>query len=539
MSSSRLAQSLTGDRLYNSLSSLVFLATSPDSPVSSTNRAWKDYTGLSDEELTSGWQAAIHPSDLSHALSAWETASLQGTPCSFEARLRRHDGAYRQHLVRLTRSEDHGSQWLGEAIDVEQSRQADEAKQAFDSSLELLAESLNYRQTLRKLARLLVPAWADICCVDVLGDSGTVERMEIAACYEGEAEVARALSVRDWRSAPGRIESIGDVVARGGSVFVPSVTPDWLEGVIPSLTEADAAAGLDARSAIFVPLRARHRTLGALALVTTRSKRVYTDEDLHTAKSVARRAGVSIDNARLYASSRQASRRLREASRAKDEFLGMMSHELRTPITTIYGNAQVLLRQIAKIERDALAAALSDVKDEAERLHLIIENLLALSRNQTSRHDDTEPILIARIIERMRLAHNRTFPGRQINLEFEDRGLCVSGNTTYVELIVRNLLNNAEKYSPRTEPIDILVTREGENTVVRIRDRGSGIAPSEFESVFQPFFRSPGVRDHISGVGIGLTVCKRLVEAQGGQIWALPREEGGIELGFALPTERE
>jgi PAS domain S-box-containing protein len=539
VSSSRLAQSLTGDRLYNSLSSLVFLATSPDSPVVSANRAWKDYTGWSDQELGSGWQAAVHPSDVSQALSAWEAAREQGAPCSFEARLRRHDGVYHRHLVRLTRSEDHGSQWLGEAIDVEQSHQADEARLGFDSSLELLAESLNYRQTLRKLARLLVPDWADICCVDVLGDAGTVERIEIAARYDGEAEVARGLSVRDWHSAPGRIESIGDVVARGGSVFVPSVTPDWLEGVIPSIAEADAAAGLDACSAIFVPLRARHRTLGALALVTTRSKRVYTDEDLHTAKSVARRAGVSIDNARLYASSRQASRRLREASRAKDEFLGMMSHELRTPITTIYGNAQVLLRQIATIERDALAAALSDVKDEAERLHLIIENLLALSRNQTSRHDDTEPILIARIIERMRLAHNRTFPGRQINLEFEDRGLCVSGNTTYVELIVRNLLNNAEKYSPRTEPIDILVTREGENTVVRIRDRGSGIAPSEFESVFQPFFRSPGVRDHISGVGIGLTVCKRLVEAQGGQIWALPREEGGIELGFALPTERE
>jgi K+-sensing histidine kinase KdpD len=198
----------------------------------------------------------------------------------------------------------------------------------------------------------------------------------------------------------------------------------------------------------------------------------------------------------------------------------------------------VLLRQVATIEREALASALSDVKDEAERLHLIIENLLALARTE-ARRDESEPILIARVLERMRQAHNRTFPSRQISLDFDDRTLCVTGNTAYLELVVRNLLNNAEKYSPRGLPIDIAVSREGDRTVVRIRDQGYGIAPDEVEAVFQPFFRSPGVRDRVSGVGIGLTVCKRLIEAQGGEIWALPRAGGGFELGFALPMERE
>jgi signal transduction histidine kinase len=537
VSSSSLSGAQAAARLGELSPSLIFLAASPSSPIIAGNRAWQEYIRAVPGDVAAGWQALVYPTDLARVLDAWE-GRMRHAPIDFEVRLRRGDGVYRWHFIRLTRVEGAESEWLGEAIDIEERHQSEETRRRFDNSLDVLAESLNYRQTLRRLANLLVPAWADICCVDILGDNGTVDRVEIAASFEGQAEVARVLSVRDWRAGPGRSETIGGVVARGGHVFVPAVTPGWLQAVIPSPLEAEAAEGLEARSAIFVPLRARHRTLGALALVTSRSGRAYKEDDVRFAESIARRAGVSIDNARLYASSRHVSRRLREASRAKDEFLGMMSHELRTPITTIYGNAQVLLRQVATIEREALASALSDVKDEAERLHLIIENLLALARTE-ARRDESEPILIARVLERMRQAHNRTFPSRQISLDFDDRTLCVTGNTAYLELVVRNLLNNAEKYSPRGLPIDIAVSREGDRTVVRIRDQGYGIAPDEVEAVFQPFFRSPGVRDRVSGVGIGLTVCKRLIEAQGGEIWALPRAGGGFELGFALPMERE
>jgi PAS domain S-box-containing protein len=520
---------------------LIFVASSPSTAITFANRAWQKYTAWTDEQSSRGWLAAIHPSEQAAVLELWTAAAATRTARDMETRIRRGDGTDRWHLLRLTPPDSNSGQddWLAEAIDIDERHRAEEARRLFDSSLEVLAESLNYRQSIRKLAKLLVPAWADICCVDILAESGAVERIEIAGTYEGEEEITRILSVRDWRSASKRQETIGDVVARGGHVFVPAVTPEWLDAVIPSDAEAEAVKQLDARSAIFVPLRARHRTLGAIALVTTQSGRVYTESDLAFAKAVARRAGISIDNARLYASSRQVSRRLREASRAKDEFLGMMSHELRTPITTIYGNAQVLLRQLNTLDRDAVASALGDVKDEAERLHLIIENLLALSRNESSRFVENEPILILRILERMRQAHVRTYPRREINLQIDDPSLCVLANTTYVELIVRNLLNNAEKYSPSTAPIDIRVTQEDDNTAVRILDRGYGIPAGEVDSVFQPFFRSPKTRDRVSGVGIGLTVCKRLVEAQNGTIWARPRKEGGIELGFALPMERE
>jgi signal transduction histidine kinase len=255
------------------------------------------------------------------------------------------------------------------------------------------------------------------------------------------------------------------------------------------------------------------------------------------ARNLANRAGVIIDNARLYAASRKAARDLKQANRAKDEFLGLMSHELRTPITTIYGNAQVLQRLAGELDREAIAGALDDIKHDSERLHLMIENLLALARYSDRGASDLEPILVARVLDRLRRAHLRSYPHRQIEIEVDDAGVCAAANPTYLELVLRNLLNNAEKYSPQTQPVDVTLTSGATEVVVTVLDRGPGISEAEVAQVFQPFFRSETMRAAVPGVGIGLTVCKRLVEGQGGRIWVQPRPGGGTSVSFALPLE--
>jgi K+-sensing histidine kinase KdpD len=104
-----------------------------------------------------------------------------------------------------------------------------------------------------------------------------------------------------------------------------------------------------------------------------------------------------------------------------------------------------------------------------------------------------------------------------------------------VEQVIRNLLSNAEKYSSLTTPIEVRIERVANSMAISVLDRGRGFAPEEAELIFTPFYRSPRTADVAGGVGIGLAVCKRLIEVQGGRIWAHPRQDGGAEIGFSLP----
>ena len=108
----------------------------------------------------------------------------------------------------------------------------------------------------------------------------------------------------------------------------------------------------------------------------------------------------------------------------------------------------------------------------------------------------------------------------------------------HVELVLRNLLSNAEKYSAPDVAIEIALRSTETEVTITVRDRGIGIPPDEITSVFSTFYRSPRAA-HQQGFGIGLAVCKRLIEAQGGRVWAEPRAGGGTEFSFTLPVAEE
>jgi K+-sensing histidine kinase KdpD len=151
---------------------------------------------------------------------------------------------------------------------------------------------------------------------------------------------------------------------------------------------------------------------------------------------------------------------------------------------------------------------------------------------------DTDLVPLNRRIAQLLDTHRRHFPWRKIELEIDDQPLLVSGGDFCIEQTVRNFLSNAEKYSPSDTPIDVRVRREGNEATVRVLDRGSGIASGEIQSLFEPFYRSASTAS-VAGVGIGLTVCKRLVEGHNGRVWAHSRDGGGAEFGFALPLADE
>jgi signal transduction histidine kinase len=223
---------------------------------------------------------------------------------------------------------------------------------------------------------------------------------------------------------------------------------------------------------------------------------------------------------------------LQRALQAKDEFLGLVSHELRTPLTTIMGNAFVLS------EREGLAAeerrvALADIVSDAARLQRTIENMLTLARLDQGDEPDLEPVSLDRVVERAAAEHRDGNPTRRVDVD-SGSGALVMANDVYVERILENLLSNAEKYGSPTEPIVVTVRTLDSQADVSVANAGREIAAAELEQIFDPFYRSES-SGTAPGLGVGLAVCKRLVEAQGGCISAASRPGGGAIFRFSLP----
>lgn len=234
---------------------------------------------------------------------------------------------------------------------------------------------------------------------------------------------------------------------------------------------------------------------------------------------------------------RRAEDALRAANTVKDEFLGLVSHELRTPVTTIFGNARLLQDSDGLPERHA--AMVADMATDAERLLGLIENLLMLTRAGSEERIELEPQVLAHVVRHIVESFRRRHPEREIRLEVEIGDLIVDADHGYLELLMDNLLGNADKYSPPTEPIDVHLHGVGDEARVTILDRGIGVVPDEIERLFTAFYRSEGARRMSGGLGIGLSASKHVVTILGGRIWAGARDGGGSEFGFALPLASE
>jgi PAS domain S-box-containing protein len=229
---------------------------------------------------------------------------------------------------------------------------------------------------------------------------------------------------------------------------------------------------------------------------------------------------------------------LRRASAAKDEFLGLVSHELRTPITTIYGNAQVLRRTVGQLDVETLSLSLGDIEQETLRLQQLVDNMFVLARVDAGVPILTEPVLLSRIVERVVHEQLLRVPARPITVANQLGTDPVAGEELYIEQILRNLISNANKYGTPKQPIVVSIEPDGEHAVIRVRNRGGTPPSEEIPHMFEAFYRSPGLAGRVQGAGIGLTVCKRLTEAMGGDIWLRPHDDG-LEAGFSLPLETE
>ena len=221
------------------------------------------------------------------------------------------------------------------------------------------------------------------------------------------------------------------------------------------------------------------------------------------------------------------------SSAARDDFLGLVSHELRTPVTTIYGNARLLLDRIDRMP-DAERDMVGDIAADSERLLAIVENLLLLSRLQAGAEPELEPQLLRHVVQQEVAAFTKRHPERQVAFAAPGHHVVVEADRAYLMLVIQNLLSNADKYGG-IGPIDVVVEHDDDEARVTVLDRGLGIDGVASEDLFSPFFRAKDAQKVASGLGLGLPVCRRILETMSGRIWARPRDGGGSEFGFAVP----
>lgn len=246
-------------------------------------------------------------------------------------------------------------------------------------------------------------------------------------------------------------------------------------------------------------------------------------------------------NAQNYASELEAiNSRLDEANREKDGFLSIASHELKTPVMTIRGESQLLLRRLAKrstsIDLNEVESACHRIHEQTRRMTTLIEDLLDVSHLRSgkmvlnkSRYDLNQ--LCRKVIEDQRL-----LTGREVVFTPAAEPLELPIDVDRITQAVINLVSNAMKYSSEDTPVALCVSRGGQCALLQVQDHGCGIAPDELPHIFEIYYRAPGARSSTtSGLGLGLTISKDIIDRHGGRIWCESEPGVGTIFFVELP----
>lgn len=284
-------------------------------------------------------------------------------------------------------------------------------------------------------------------------------------------------------------------------------------------------------AAAFMPLRVTDTTLGVLSLGFA-ADRTFLKDEVELMFAFANQAAQSLHRSILYDT-------LERSNRSKDEFLAILGHELRTPITTIYGSTRLMNQRGAQLSPEEREELTRNVEEESSRMANLVENLLLLARAQLGRQPEKSRISLEQMLEKLCSEMRREYPQRRIHCSINPNMAEVVSDATALHQVIFNLLTNAAKYSPRESEIEVTAALENNRLEVHVLDRGPGVHPEELELIFQSFYRSAGTARTAPGQGIGLSVCRRLIEGLGGSVGATLRTGGGLDVYFTLPVTSE
>jgi signal transduction histidine kinase len=412
--------------------------------------------------------------------------------------------------------------------DVTDERRRQEAARYLERATQELSQSIDYATTLARLARTLVPEFADWYSVDLV-EGRRLEPVAVEHVNPSKVGIARELhnkyaSSLDDPTGPGAVARTGQAELANGAAI------ERLKAAVTEPEDQEKLRQLALRSLIMVPLKTPERTIGLLKLMSSESGRVYDRLDLATAEELARRVAIAIENARAY-------REAREAIRLRDEFLVIAGHELRTPLFALKLQLEAVVRSRRRTSADdsSESARLEKAVSHSERMRELIDRMLEVSY-----------IGSRRLVLRRRKADLAEL-WRQVMARYAAEAVRAGSAVSFVSTgrtggewdvdrldeVLSNLLGNALKYG-LGKPVHIMVEGNGERVRTTVRDEGMGIEPSAQPRLFDRFERRVSVR-HYGGFGLGLWIARELVEAHGGTIGFDSQPGRGATFWVELP----
>jgi signal transduction histidine kinase len=296
----------------------------------------------------------------------------------------------------------------------------------------------------------------------------------------------------------------------------------------------------EALSAVCVPLITGQTRVGALVLENRSKPSRFTRADLPFLEAVAQLMALSIDNARLR-DELQSVTALEEANRLKAELISTLAHEMRTPLTSIKGFSTALLMEEASFDLLTQQEFLQIIDQECDVLTDLIHDLLESSIIDAGLlRLELEPVMLPRMVEAVvsEVAHQAST--HRLLVDFPRDFPIVDADPGRITQVLRNLLDNAVKYSPQGGIVLVRGQVDETQVVVSIADQGVGIAPEHLNRLFEKFFRvDSGLGRHVVGSGLGLPIAQAIIESHGGRIWAESKLDEGSTFYLTLPLTRE
>jgi signal transduction histidine kinase len=320
------------------------------------------------------------------------------------------------------------------------------------------------------------------------------------------------------------------VLDTGTSELVPQVTDTFLQAISVSPEHLELWRGLGLSGMLIVPLKARGRTRGAMGFFAA-SRQRYDARDVQLAEDLGRLAGLAVDNAVLY-------REAQAAVQARDDMLSVVSHDLGNPLSAIRIGTSLLLRGIPPEEREHGGwFHLESIRQSTEQMERLINDLLDVKRLEAGkvklerRPTPVEPLLRSVHDTFAQLASQR---GLNLICAAPDILPPVWADRQRILQVLSNLIGNSLKFTPSGGRIGLDAVAGTGEVIFRVSDTGQGIAPDHLPHVFERFWQSR--REGKQGLGLGLAICKGIVEAHGGRIWVESENGLGTTVGFTLPV---